>query len=439
MFSIIQHKKISMKSKILFLVFLAFFPLLLEAQKVVVIKIDGAINPVSASFIHDGIEKVHKEKAACLVIQLNTPGGLLQSTRAIVSDILMSPVPVVVYVSPSGSHAGSAGVFITLAAHIAAMAPGTNIGAAHPVNLVGKTDSVMNMKATNDAAAFIRSIAEKRKRNLEWSEDAVRNSLSITENEALKKNVIDYIAPNENELLNQINGHRVALNSGNVVLHTKGAKIEYVEMSASEKLLDFISNPDVAYLLLMLGMVGIYFELFNPGAVLPGVVGVISLILAFYAMNTLPVNYAGLMLIIFSLVLFLLEIKVVSHGVLAIGGVVSLFLGSIMLFKSSSSLDMIKISTGIIVSVTAISTVFFLFVIGLGLKAQRLKTVTGINILLGQTGETLSMLDPQGQLQVNGEVWTAESTKGKISKGELVKVIRVKGLTLFVEPMGHVV
>jgi membrane-bound serine protease (ClpP class) len=428
-----------MKNKFLFLIFLICFPLMLSAQRVVVITIDGAINPVSASFIHNGIEKASREKAACLVIRLNTPGGLLESTRAIVSDILLSPVPVVVYVSPSGAHAGSAGVFITLAAHIAAMAPGTNIGAAHPVNMAGKADSVMNIKATNDAAAFIRSIAEKRKRNLEWSEDAVRNSLSITENEAFKKKVIDYIAPNENTLLNQIDGRNVELSSGNVMLHTKGAKIQYVEMSSSEKLLNFISNPDIAYMLLMLGMFGIYFELFSPGAVLPGVVGVISLILAFYAMNTLPVNYAGLMLIIFSLVLFLLEIKVVSHGVLAIGGVVSLFLGSVMLFKSSSSLDMIKISTGIIISVTVLSTAFFLCVIGLGLRAQQLKTVTGINILLGQTGETLSQLDPQGQLLVNGEVWTAESIQGKISKGELVKVIKVKGLTLFVEPLGHAI
>ena len=428
-----------MKDKIVFLIFLICFPLMLSAQRVVVIKIDGTINPVSASFIHYSIEKANREKAACLVIQLNTPGGLLESTRAIVSDILMSQVPTVVYVSPSGAHAGSAGVFITLAAHIAAMAPGTNIGAAHPVNLAGKTDSVMNIKATNDAAAFIRSIAEKRKRNLEWSEDAVRNSLSLTENEALKKKVIDYIAPDENTLLNQIDGRSVELNAGKVILHTKGAKIEYIEMSTSEQLLNFISNPDIAYILLMLGMLGLYFELFNPGAVLPGVVGVISLILAFYAMNTLPVNYAGLMLIIFSLVLFLLEIKVVSHGVLAIGGVVSLFLGSVMLFKSSSSLDMIKISTGIIISVTFLSTAFFLGIIGLGLRAQRLKTVTGINILLGQTGETLSQLDPKGQLQVNGEVWTAESIRGKINKGELVKVIKVKGLTLFVEPLEHAV
>lgn len=424
-----------MKNRVIFLIFLLCLPLMLSAQRVVVIKIDGAINPVSASFIHNGIEQASREKAACLVILLNTPGGLLQSTRTIVSDILISAVPVVVYVSPSGAHAGSAGVFITLAAHVAAMAPGTNIGAAHPLNMAGKADSVMNMKATNDAAAFIRSIAEKRKRNLEWSEDAVRNSLSITENEALKKNVIDYIAPNENALLNQIDGRKVELNSGNVTLHTKGAKIQYVEMSAAEKLLNFISNPDIAYVLLMLGMAGLYFELFNPGAVLPGVVGGISLILAFYALNTLPVNYAGLMLIIFALVLFLLEINVVSHGVLAIGGVISLFLGSVMLFKSSSSLDMIKISAGIIISVTAISTIFFLWVIGSGLRAQRLKTVTGIHILLGQTGETLSSLDPRGQLLLNGEVWTAESTQGKISKGELVKVIKVMGLTLFVEPM----
>lgn len=421
--------------RIFFLFFLFWGPVLLRGQSVVVIRIDGVINPVSASFIHNGIEKAKMEKAACLVIHLNTPGGLLQSTRTIVSDILVSPVPVVVYVSPSGAHAGSAGVFITLAAHIAAMAPGTNIGAAHPINLIGKADSVMNIKATNDAAAFIRSIAEKRKRNLEWSEEAVRNSLSITENEALKKGVIDVIALDEMTLLNQINGRKVSLNSGEVTLHTRGAKIHYVEMGASDRLLDFISNPDVAYILLMLGLFGLYFELFNPGAILPGIVGVIGLVLAFYAMNTLPVNYAGLILIVFALILFLLEVKVVSHGVLAIGGIVSLLLGSIMLFKSSSSLDMVKISTGILLSVTAISSIFFLYVIGMGLRAQRLSPIVGIDELLGLTGETLSVLDPLGQLQINGEVWTAESVRGEINKGELVKVIKVKGLTLFVEPL----
>lgn len=428
-----------MKNKIFFfLVFLCCFPLFLSAQKVVVVKIDGAINPVSASFIHEEIDKAGKEKAACLLIQLNTPGGLLQSTRSIVSDILLSPVPVVVYVAPSGAHAGSAGVFITLAAHIAAMAPGTNIGAAHPISLVGRTDSVMNVKATNDAAAFIRSIAEKRNRNLKWSEDAVRNSLSITENEALKLKVIDDIAVTERALLNQIDGRTVDLNTGRVTLHTRGATIQYVEMTAAEKFLDFISIPDVAYILLMMGMIGICLELFNPGAIMPGVVGVISLILAFYAMNTLPVNYAGLLLIGFSLLLFLLEIKIVSHGFLAIAGVASLFLGSVMLFKSSSSLDMIKISSGIIISVTLLSTVFFLVVISLGLKAQRLKTVTGIQMLLGKTGETLSALDPQGQVQINGELWIAESQSGKISQAEIVRVVKIRGLVLIVEPIGRV-
>ncbi|MBB2150280.1 NfeD family protein [Pedobacter gandavensis] len=427
-----------MKSKIFFfLVFLGGLPLFLSAQKVVVVKIDGAINPVSASFIHDEIEKAAKDRAVCLVIKLNTPGGLLQSTRSIVSDILVAPLPVVVYVAPSGAHAGSAGVFITLAAHIAAMAPGTNIGAAHPISLVGQTDSVMNVKATNDAAAFIRSIAEKRKRNLKWPEDAVRNSLAITENEALKLKVIDDIAWNERALLNQIDGRMVELNTGQVTLHTKGATIQYVKMSVAEKLLDFISIPDVAYLLLMLGMIGICFELFNPGAILPGIVGVISLILAFYAMNTLPVNYAGLLLIAFALLLFLLEIKITSHGFLATGGVASLLLGSMMLFKSSSSLDMIKISSGIITSVTLVFTVFFLCVIGLGIKAQRLKTVTGIQLLLGKTGEVLSQLDPYGQVEINGEVWIAESLTGKISISERVKVVRIKGLTLFVEPVGQ--
>jgi membrane-bound serine protease (ClpP class) len=423
-------------SRILFMFFIFWATVLLKGQSVVVIRVDGTINPVSAAFIHNGIERAKMEKAVCLVIQLNTPGGLLQSTRIIVSDILVSAVPVVVYVSPSGAHAGSAGVFITLAAHIAAMAPGTNIGAAHPINLIGKADSVMNIKATNDAAAFIRSIAEKRKRNLEWSEEAVRNSLSITENEALKKGVVDVIALDEMALLNQINGRKVSLNSGEVTLHTRGAKIHYMEMSTSDRLLDFISNPDVAYILLMLGLFGLYFELFNPGAILPGVVGVIGLVLAFYAMNTLPVNYAGLILIVFALILFLLEVKVVSHGLLAISGIVSLLLGSIMLFKSSSSLDMVKISIGILLTVTAISSIFFLYVIGMGLKAQRLSPVVGIDELLGLTGETLGVLDPIGQLQINGEVWTAESVKGGIDKGELVKVIKVKGLTLFVEPLG---
>ncbi|HRO71322.1 MAG TPA: ATP-dependent Clp protease proteolytic subunit, partial [Chitinophagaceae bacterium] len=276
----------------------------MTAQKVISIKVDGSINPATAGYIADGIEKAHSEKAECLLVHLNTPGGLLKSTRVIVSNILDSPVPVIVYVSPGGAHAGSAGVFITMAAHVAAMAPGTNIGAAHPVAIQSVLDSTMNEEATNDAAAFIRTIAEKRNRNLEWAEEAVRRSVSITETEAIKSRVIDIIAVNEKDLLEQLDGRSVTLNSGGQVLRTKNATVEKHNMRFIDRLLDLLSDPNIAYILLMLGMYGAMFELFNPGAILPGVVGVISLVLAFYSMHTLPVNYAGLALIIFGIILF---------------------------------------------------------------------------------------------------------------------------------------
>jgi membrane-bound serine protease (ClpP class) len=422
-----------MKHSILYFVFLLIFPLPAWCQNIVLIKVDGVINQVSASFIHEEIEKAHQEKAQCLIIELNTPGGVLESTRTIVSDILSSPIPIVVYVAPSGAHAGSAGVFITLAANLAAMAPGTNIGAAHPVAAFGQSDSIMNIKATNDAAAFIRSIAEKRNRNLDWAEEAVRNSLSITENEALENNIIDLIAVNEQELLQLIDGQTIELTTEKVTLQTKNARIVYVEMSSLDKLLNFISDPNIAYILLLLGLFGILFELFNPGAILPGVVGVISLILAFYAMQALAINYAGLALIIFALVLFILEIKIVSHGILAIGGIISLLFGSMMLFRSSSSLDMIAISTSIIISATAITSALFLFAIGMGLKAQRLKPATGAELLIGELGEPFEELNPTGQVQVNGVLWKAQSISGRIKKGEKVRVTSIKGLTLLVE------
>src|SRR5687768_3432724 len=294
-----------MKSMCLF--FILLIPLLSLGQRVVSIHIEGTINPASAAFIHRSIEKAGDQNAECLIIHLNTPGGLLKSTRVIVSEILKSPVPVIVYVSPGGAHAGSAGVFITLAAHIAAMAPGTNIGAAHPVSMQGQMDTTMSEKTTNDAAAFIRSIAGKRNRNLQWAENAVRKSFSYSETEALEDSVIDYIAKNEEELLGMINGKEIELISGTKTLHTKAAKVEKYEMSVWDKILNIITDPNIAYILLLLGMYGIMFELYNPGAILPGVVGVIALILAFYSMHTLPVNYAGLALIIFSIILFLLR------------------------------------------------------------------------------------------------------------------------------------
>jgi membrane-bound serine protease (ClpP class) len=427
-----------MKRILPYYLFLCFIPLFTAAQKVIEITIDGTINPVSAGFIKSSIEKATQENAGCLLVHLNTPGGLVKSTRVIVSDMLESPVPVVVYVSPGGAHAGSAGVFITMAAHVAVMAPGTNIGAAHPVALQATMDSTMSNKATNDAAAFIRTIAEKRNRNLEWAEDAVRNSVSITETEAVKLNVVDFIAPNDAALFRQLNGRKITTAVGPAVLKTVGVAVEKHEMSFIERILDAISNPNIAYILLLLGLSGIMFELYSPGAILPGIVGVISLLLAFYSMHSLPVNYAGVGLIIFAVILFLLELKIVSHGMLAIGAVVSLLLGSMMLMKSGSSLEMFRISRSIIISATAFSAFFFLFIIGMGIQAQRLKVATGVEAMIGDTGEVMEPLQPQGTVRVQGETWNAISLAGAVEKGRKVRIKDMKNLALYVEPIDQI-
>jgi membrane-bound serine protease (ClpP class) len=406
--------------------------MIITAQTVVSIHIDATINPATAEFIHRGLIKAKKEKAECLLIHLNTPGGLLKSTRNIVGDIMESPVPVIVYISPAGADAGSAGVFITLSANIAAMAPGTNIGAAHPVTMQTGNDSIMYGKITNDAAAFIRTIAKKRNRNIEWAENAVRRSYSYSETEALEDTVIDLIAKNDAELLQMVDGRKAELNTGTVTLHTKSARIETYEMGFIEKLLNIISDPNVAYILLMLGFYGLMFELYNPGSILPGIVGVICLILAFYSLQTLPVNYAGLGLILFALLLFLLEIKIVSHGVLAIGGIISLLLGSMMLIRTGSG-DIGRISWGVIISATVVTSLFFLFVIGMGIRAQRLKPVTGADGLVGETGITKEVLNPAGMVLVHGELWQAESMSGEINTGEKIRVKSMQGFKLFVE------
>ena len=404
-----------------------------NAQQVVSITIDGGINPASAEFIQQAIDKAQGQKAQCLVINLNTPGGLLTSTREIVSSIMKAAVPVVVYVSPGGAHAGSAGTFITMAAHIAAMAPGTNIGAAHPVSLNGGNDDVMNEKGTNDAAAFIQSIAERRGRNAVWAENAVRHSIAITAKEALEDSVIDVIAANENDLLAQIDVKQVPVGNGVATLHTKNATVQTMEMGFFQKILDLVSDPNIAYILMMLGFFGLLFELFNPGALFPGIAGVISLIFAFYAMSSMPVNYAGVALILFGIVLFLLEIKIISHGLLAIGGVISVLLGSMFLFRTSPTQDIAAISWAVIIATTAVTALFFLFVVGMGLKAQQAKPAMGRGVLIGKTAITLDALDPSGQVRIMGEIWNAISLSHRIDKDEPVVVKDMKDLTLYVE------
>ncbi|MGB4292420.1 MAG: nodulation protein NfeD [Bacteroidales bacterium] len=401
-------------------------------EKVVVITVDGSINPASAEYINSGIKYARENNSECLIVRLNTPGGLLKSTRVIVSDILDSDVPVVVYVHPGGSQAASAGVFVTMAAHIAAMAPGTNIGAAHPVDFQGQVDSVMNEKATNDAAAFIRTISERRHRNVQWAEDAVRKSLSITETEALKENVIDLIADSINDLLKKIDGREISLASGKKILNTEAAEVINLEMTLAQKILGLLSDPNIVYILLMIGIYGIFFELYNPGAIFPGVLGFICLILALYSLHTLPVNYAGLVLIIFAIILFIIEIKVVSYGLLTVGGIISLVLGSIMLINVKSGLEVIRISWHVILVIAALTVAFFLVAIGFGIKAQSRKPVTGIEGMTGETGEAISDLEPEGQVRVHGEIWNAECPDGTVSKGSKVIVTGVKNLKLIV-------
>lgn len=404
-----------------------------QKTNVTLITYDGAITPACSDFIKLGIESAIENKSECLIIKLNTPGGLLKSTRVIVSDILESKIPVVVYVSPGGAQAASAGVFITMAAHIAAMSPGTNIGAAHPVSMQGEQDSIMSEKATNDAAAFIRSISEKRNRNIKWAEDAVRKSLSLSETEALKQNVVDLISPNIEELLKKINGREIETVVGKKVLNTVNAKINEVEMTFSLKLLSILSDPNIAYILFMIGLYGLLFEIFNPGVIFPGVIGGICIILAFYSMHTLPINYAGLALIVFAIILFVLEIKVVSHGILSIGGVISLILGSIMLINVESGLEVVMISREVIALFVILTVLFFGFAITLGIKAQRRKPTTGVEGLIKEIGEAITELNPEGEVRVHGEIWRAETIEGKIDLKSIVEIVEVQNLKLKVK------
>lgn len=421
-------------SLILFL-YLIEIPLLYatNSKQVMVITINGVINPVASEFISKSIKKANEKKYEALIIELDTPGGLDTSMRSIVKNIINSEVPVIVYVSPSGSRAASAGVFITLAAHIAAMAPGTNIGAAHPVGLGEKMDKVMAEKATNDAAAYIKSLAERRGRNAKWAEDAVRKSISVTEEEALKEKVIDVISKDINSLLSDIDGMKVQTLSGDKILDTKKAIVIREEMGFRHKILNLISDPNIAYILMLLGFYGLFFELTNPGSLFPGIIGGICLILAFYSFQTLPVNYAGLLLIILAIVLFILEVKIVSHGILTIGGIISMILGSLMLFESSS--PFLKLSLYIILPAVAVTVIFFTVTFGLAFKAYKRKPVTGKEGLVGEVGIADTNISKDGgMILIHGERWSAYSDVD-ILRGEKILVEDVKGLKVKVKKL----
>jgi membrane-bound serine protease (ClpP class) len=396
--------------------------------------VNGVIDPITAQYVDVEIQRAGQDGAQCLVVQLDTPGGSDSAMRDIVQSILNSPVPVVVYVSPAGARAGSAGVFITLAADIAAMAPGTNIGAAHPVDITGEITGTMNIKVTNDAAAYARALAERRGRNTDWAEQAVRLNVSITANEAAKIGVVDLTADNLLDLLAKIDGKTVSTAFEERTLATKEAQIIRVSMSLSQEFLHAIVNPDIAYLLFIVGIIGLIAEFFHPGAIAPGVMGAICLILAIVAFGSLPVNWGGVALIVLAVALFILDIKVAGY-VLSVGGAIAFVLGSLMLFSplfpASPSVPTVVVSRPLIVVTTLAITAFFVFALSAGIRAQRTKVISGMQTLVGATGVATSNLDPQGTVQVMSELWSAVADGAEtIQKGERITVVAIEGVKL---------
>ena len=401
------------------------------SPQVHLIVVDGGINPAVDDFIKESIRRAHVSGAKALVIQLDTPGGLLSSTRSIVKEILGAPLPVLVYVAPSGAGAGSAGVFITLAGHIAAMAPGTNIGAAHPVAGGGKEiKGVMGEKIENFTASFSETIAERRGRNTEFAIQAVRRSISITDKEALEKNVIDIIAHDLRDLLKQAEGREVDINGTKQKVSFKGVRVQTFEMALRQKIIDILSDPNIAYLLLMAGILGLYMEFSNPGVIFPGVAGGIAILLALTSFQILPINYGGLALILLGIALLVGEAFLPSFGVLGIGGIISLTLGSLLLFDYRTS-DLVLDKTIIFTAVGTLSAL--VVVVGyLVVQAHRRKPTLGVEGLLGETAEVRVRLNPEGKVFVHGEFWNAEG-EGEIDVGEKVKVAGFDGMMLKVK------
>ncbi len=424
--------KIMMKYRIVLALLFILLPVSrAAAQTIDVITVNDPITPVLAEFIIKSIDEAEEKSAECIIIQMDTPGGLDLAMRDIIKKILSSEVPVVVYVAPGGARAASAGALITLASHVAVMAPGTNIGAASPVALGGgKMDETMAAKIQNDAAAYIESIAEKRKRNKEWAIKAVRESVSISEQEALEINVIDLVVDNLESLIDALDGRSVETSDGKVTLATRGADLNFKEMGFRENILKALANPNIAYILFLAGLAGLYFEFSNPGAIFPGVIGGMSLILAFYSMQTLSANYAGVLMILLGIVLFIIELKVTSFGLLTLGGIVALTLGSLMLFDSP--VPYMRVSLSVIFPTVTIVSLIFILCIYLVVKGQRRKPSTGTEGIVGMEGIAKTDIEGTGKIFVHGEFWNAVSNS-PVKNGARVRVTGMDGMTLRVE------
>ena len=404
-----------------------------SSADVLKIVVNDAIHPITDEYIGRAIAEAERNKDEALLIEINTPGGLLDSTRDIIEKILASPVPVIIYVTPSGSRAASAGFFILESADVAAMAPGTNTGAAHPVNLGGgKMDDVMKEKIENDSAALMRSVVAKRGRNVEIAETAVRQSKSFTDQEALSQKLIDYVAPSEEDLFKQLQGKQVKRFTGQTItLNLAGGSIRPFNMTLKQHILAYLLDPNVAFILLAVGALALYAEFNHPGAVVPGTVGVVFILLAVFALNLLPTRFAALVLIFASFILFALEAKFAAHGVLAIGGIATLTLGGLLLVDAPIPEMRVHLLTAFAVSLPlGIITVFLM---SIALKARANKVVTGVQGLIGEVGLTQSALSPQGKVFIHGELWDAISS-ANLPAGQPVVVRHVKGLQLSVDP-----
>ncbi|MBX3305670.1 MAG: nodulation protein NfeD [Nitrospira sp.] len=403
-----------------------------HSSEIVVATYEGVINPVAAEYLHDALTFAQTSGAHALILKLDTPGGLDTSMRLMIKDMTASTTPVIVYVAPSGGRAASAGVFLTMAAHVAAMAPGTNIGAAHPVAMGGgEMDSTMKEKVENDAVAYIKSIADQHGRNVSWAEEAVRKSVSVTEQEAIKLKIIDIVAENIPALLKQLNGRKVSLLNSSITLATEAATLHEFPMGTRLELLKILSDPNIAYLLMSIGTIGIMAELYSPGAILPGIIGAISLILAFYSLQSLPVNYAGALLVILGAVFLLLEISVTSYGLLALGGVAAMTLGGLLLIKSDA--PYLQVSLSFLLPTVLAAGGLVGVVAWMAVKSGRGKPVTGAEGMIGLLGVAKTDLNPRGQITIHGEIWDAISQR-PIRQGETAEVVSVEGLTVTVTP-----
>lgn len=398
--------------------------------KVYRIRVDGVIAPSSARYILRGIREAEADGATALVIELDTPGGLLKSMDDITKAMLNAKVPTIVYISPSGARAASAGVFVTYAATIAAMAPTTHLGAAHPVSVGQNTqqDATMMEKVTNDAVANIRAIARRRGRNAEWAEQAVRQSVSIDEEEAIRLDVVDLVADDVRDLLTKVDGRTVETETGPVQLATRGAETRFLAMDPSEKFLDLLSDPNIGLILMTIAIYGIIFELSNPGAVLPGVIGAIALVLALASFAILQVNVAGLALIALSVVFFIADIKVPTHGVLTVGGVLAFIMGALLLTERQA--PFLRVSLQLVIFIALLTGAFFLYAVGAGIRAQRGAVRMGREGLVGAEGVARTDLAPEGMVYVAGELWTASAEEGPVQQGARVRVVAVDGLRL---------